>query len=746
MQVIRHWLEDHIIDNSKIDNTGAFTLGSVTASDMSATDMTANSLHVLEHTTLGGITLFTDGSFVGNVIIHGTLEERSDSTFQDTVLVTQDEDRPAIIAQQTTDAPAIQVTSSGTGTLLDMTGYNSLSNPAIKIRHDGVGGEVMLTPNNIDGVVGTHNYGMFSVYTNNTEAIRITPEGKVAISSDGIDPVNQLDVSGTVGAFGAIITGIANDPSPVVQLSSNGLAASINMNCAYATASNPAIQIYHPGYNTRVILGPIVGSGVVGTNSYSDFRVYSNNMEAIRVKPSGKVAIGNGIDPLQQLDVMGSANIRGDATVNGNISGVDMSCYCIGVGTSPSGTYAAAIYGSTKGGISTDTDLVGAYGISASGVTRGGVVGAGSGGTGDATSLIVRNNSGSGKFIKCEGYGAQEKFTVEYEGRTSIGKSFDNSYRQLDVTTGNTYRYGIVSQSEQLPAILANCNASGNNPAIVANGHNIAGFFDAGFDHIGTGDSTGIIVRSMGSKGNIIEGWNHLLNQVFVVDHAGDVTSTNVRTGNIVATGNINATNITATGTLSSSSNFFAPNISASGSIYTNTIETNSGPNVTLNANLIAAANVSTSGIIYTNTIAANSGPNVILDANLIVTGDVTASNVCPLLDSSRFNVTFPTSSTITFYYSIFGTYSPSVGRVVLSWFDSAPMLPPAIAHSSAASMVPTKLRTLTRLPGFGNSSPIELPVIVKIKTDGSIDLYSVDWATSWTTLYAGTGQYLINL
>jgi hypothetical protein len=219
-----------------------------------------------------------------------------------------------------------------------------------------------------------------------------------------------------------------------------------------------------------------------------------------------------------------------------------------------------------------------------------------------------------------------------------------------------------------------------------------------------------------------------------------------VRTGNIVATGNINATNITATGTLSSSSNFFAPNISASGSIYTNTIETNSGPNVTLNANLIAAANVSTSGIIYTNTIAANSGPNVTLSTNLIVTGDVTATNVCPLLDSGTFGVVFPSSITITFYYSIFGTYSPSVGRVVLSWLDSG-IMSNSILHQSNVA-VPTILRKLTRLPGFGNpTAPAYVsPVVVEIRTDGKIYLCSVDAATLWATLYAGTGQYLIDI
>ena len=439
MQVIRHWLEDHIIDNSKIDNTGAFTLGSVTASDMSATDMTANSLHVLEHTTLGGITLFTDGSFVGNVIIHGTLEERSDSTFQDTVLVTQDEDRPAIIAQQTTDAPAIQVTSSGTGTLLDMTGYNSLSNPAIKIRHDGVGGEVMLTPNGIDGVVGTHNYGMFSVYTNNTEAIRITPEGKVAISSDGIDPVNQLDVSGTVGAFGAIITGIANDPSPVVQLSSNGAAALIDMNCVSASISNPAVQIYHPGLGTRVILGPIAGSGVVGTNTTSDFKIYSNNSEAIRVKPDGKVAVGNGVDPVNQLDVSGTIG------ASGNIYGTDMSCRRIGINAPISGTYQTNISGgTTQGGIFASTDLVNGYAISVDGTTRGATINAGSGGVGDATSLIIKNSGASGLLIKGIDFSLNDVFTVNRDGDVN---ATDMSCRGLLVNSAVNSAYQAIIHS-----------------------------------------------------------------------------------------------------------------------------------------------------------------------------------------------------------------------------------------------------------------------------------------------------------
>jgi hypothetical protein len=194
-------------------------------------------------------------------------------------------------------------------------------------------------------LVGTENNSDFALFTNNSSKLYIKSEGSVGVGTT--DPKAKLDIANNlrVGAQGGtdvtIIEGGAGFGSQIKQFYIDGVARnwfSANGN-SYFNAGNLGVGIVTPQAKLHVIqesynAGVKVSGGInphmkvdgdiaivkmqsisgqnlalVGTETNSDFALFTNNSSKLYVKSDGNVGIGTP-SPAAKFDVVGSNNSR----------------------------------------------------------------------------------------------------------------------------------------------------------------------------------------------------------------------------------------------------------------------------------------------------------------------------------------------------------------------------------------------------------------------------------------------------
>jgi len=144
-------------------------------------------------------------------------------------------------------------------------------------------------------LTGVQNFGTLSYHdipfiTANSEKMRIKADGKVGIGTAA--PTQILDVTGNVKFSGALMPG--ND---------NGTSGQFLVSAGANTAPTWG-DAWKPDGNN------ISGTKSIGTTSYSDLPVITNNSEKMRIKADGKVGIGT-TNPGEVLDVVGNVRFSG---------------------------------------------------------------------------------------------------------------------------------------------------------------------------------------------------------------------------------------------------------------------------------------------------------------------------------------------------------------------------------------------------------------------------------------------------
>jgi hypothetical protein len=164
---------------------------------------------------------------------------------------------------------------------------------------------------------GTLSYHDIPFVTNNVEKMRLMADGKLGIGKT--NPSEILDIVGNVRFSGALMPGNAAGSSGTFLMSSG-------------TGTAPTWgEAWKPDGNT------ISGTKSLGTTSYTDLPLITNNVEKMRIKADGKVGIGTAT-PAQVLDVSGNVAFSGALMPNGSAGSSGYFLTSAGTNTPPTWT------------------------------------------------------------------------------------------------------------------------------------------------------------------------------------------------------------------------------------------------------------------------------------------------------------------------------------------------------------------------------------------------------------------------
>jgi hypothetical protein len=417
-----------------------------------------------------------------------------------------------------------------------------------------------------------------------------------------------LDINGTTAAISSITGAIT--VAGGIGLEGN-LYSGANIYAANASLGNVVIANYFVGNGS--LLTSINGPAVTGVVANANYAAYAGNVT--RASQPNITSVGS----LSSLSVIGNIQsgnlITGNITAtNANFSGVVFAGGDIttsGNITADNANFAGVIFAggdvTTQGNINAVNANFSGFVFAGSNITSGGNI--------STTGNLYANNANFNGVVFAQG-----NITTAGNLSTSGNLTANNAnFNGVVFAQGNITTAGNLSTSGNLTANNANFNgvvfAQGNittagnlstSGNLTANNANFNGFVFA------NGNIT--------SSGNFYGGYGELTS----LSVSGNITSANVNTGNISASGNLYANNanfagvVLAGGDVSTSGNINANNANFSGFVF-------AGSNIT------SAGNISTTGNIYANN--ANFGGfifatgNITSAGNLSTSGNLTANN-----------------------------------------------------------------------------------------------------------------------
>lgn len=183
--------------------------------------------------------------------------------------------------------------------------------------------------NTLTGVqpLGTLSFHDLPIYTANAERMRVLTNGNVGIAN--IAPAEKLDVTGNVRFSGALMPG-------GIAGTSGYFLTSAGTNTA-PTWTNPATLAWKPGGNDM----NSVGVQSLGTTSYHNLPIITNNTTKLLILADGKVGIGAPAPtPTEALDITGNLKFSG-ALMPNNVPGA-AGTFLMSAGASTAPTWGIA--------------------------------------------------------------------------------------------------------------------------------------------------------------------------------------------------------------------------------------------------------------------------------------------------------------------------------------------------------------------------------------------------------------------
>jgi hypothetical protein len=441
-----------------------------------------------------------------------------------------------------------------------------------------------------------------------------------------------LDINGTTAAISSITGAIT--VAGGIGLEGN-LYSGANIYAANASLGNVVIANYFVGNGS--LLTSINGPAVTGVVANANYAAYAGNVT--RASQPNITSVGS----LSSLSVIGNIQsgnlITGNITAtNANFSGVVFAGGDIttsGNITADNANFAGVIFAggdvTTQGNINAVNANFSGFVFAGSNITSGGNI--------STTGNLYANNANFNGVVFAQG-----NITTAGNLSTSGNLTANNAnFNGVVFAQGNITTAGNLSTSGNLTANNANFNGF-----VFANGNiTSSGNFYGGYGELTSLSVSGNITSANVNTGNISASGNLYANNA---NFAGVVLAG----GDVSTSGNINANNANFSGFVFAGSNITsAGNISTTGNIYAN--NANFGGFIFATGNITSAGNLSTSGNLTANNANFNgvvfAEGNITTAGNLSTSGNLTANN-------ANFNGFVFANGNITSSGNFYGGYS----------------------------------------------------------------------------------------